>query len=91
MMTAMQAMALGIGGDQHTLTRIDQRTCEGGKTAGSRVAREQVCGTHGLVVSGRMVFGKIIGPIHDAGPPEDVILALPCVVAYPIESHVQSF
>ena len=76
MVTAMQAMALGIGGDQHTLTRIDRKTHEGGKTAGGLDTREQVRGTHGLVVRRCMVFGKIIGPISDAGPPEDVILAL---------------
>jgi len=76
MVTAMQAMAPGINGDQHTLTRIDQRTREGGKTAGSLDAREQVCGTHGLVVSRCMVFGKIIGPVSDAGLPENMILAL---------------
>jgi len=76
MMTVMQAMAPGIGRDQHTLTRIDRKTREGGKTAGSLDTREQVRGLHGLVVRRCMVFGKIIGPISDAGPPENVILAL---------------
>ena len=77
MVTAMQAMALGIGGDQHTLTRRDQKTREGGKTADGLDTREQVHGMHGLVVHRCMVFGIIIGPISDAGPPENVILALP--------------
>ena len=91
MMTVMQAMAPDIGGDQHTLTRIDQKTHEGSKTAGSLDAREQVGGAHGLVVSRRMVFGEIVSPISDAGLPEGVELALPCTIAYPIEAHVHSF
>ena len=77
MVTAMQVMALGVCGNQHTLTRMDQKTHEGGKTACSLDTRKQVGGAHGLVVSRRMVFGKIVGPISDAGPPENVILALP--------------
>jgi len=81
----------GISRDQHTLTRIDQKTHEGSKTAGSLDAREQVRGMHGLVVHRGMVFGEIISPISEAGLPEDVILALPCTVTDPIEAHVHSF
>ena len=91
MVTAMQVMAQGVCGYQHTLTRMDQKTHEGGKAACSLDARQQVGGAHGLVVSRRMVLGEIVSPISDARLPEDVILALPCMVAYPIESHVHSF
>jgi len=70
---------------------MDQKTCEGGKAACSLDARHQVGWVHGLMVSRRVVFGEIIGPISDAGPPEDVELALPQTVAYPIETHVHSF
>ncbi len=37
------------------------------------------------------MFGEIIGLISDAGPPEDVELALLQMVMYPIEMHVHSF
>ena len=76
MITAMQGMALGVCGYQHTLTRMDQKAHEGGKAACSLDARQQVGGAHGLVVSRRMVFGEIISPVSDAGLPEGVELAL---------------
>jgi len=91
MITAMQGMAPGVCSYQHTLTRMDRKAREGGKTACSLDAREQVGGAHGLVVSRRMVFGEIVSPISDAGLPEGVELALLQTIADPIEAHVHSF
>jgi len=91
MVNARQVMAPGVCGYQHTLTRMDQKTREGGKTACSLDARKQVGGAHGLVVSRRVVFGEIISPVSDAGPPEGVELALSHTIMEPIEAHVHSF
>ena len=91
MITVMQVMAPGVCGYQHTLTRMDRKTREGGKAACSLDARQQVGWAHGLVVSRCVVFGEIVSLISDAGPPEDVELALPQTIAYPIEARVHSF
>ena len=46
---------------------------------------------HGLMVSGRMVLGKIVGPVSGTGPPEDVEVALARAVAKPVEAHINGF
>ena len=48
----------------------------------------EVGGLHGLMMFGRMVFGKIIGAVCVAGAPEDVELPLTRVVTNPIKPHV---
>ncbi len=80
MVPARQVMALGVCGYQHTLTRMDQKACEGGKTECSLDTREQVGGAYGLVVSRHVMFGEIISPVSDAGLPEGVELALSCTI-----------
>ncbi len=51
----------------------------------------EVGGSHGLMMFGRMVFGKVIGMICVAGAPEDVELPLTRVVTNPIKPHVDGF
>jgi len=48
----------------------------------------EVGGSHGLMMFGRMVFGKIIGAIGVTRAPEDVELTLTGAVTNPIKSHV---
>ena len=47
--------------------------------------------SHGLMMFGRMVFGKIIGAVCVAGAPEDVELPLTRAVTNPVKPHVNGF
>ena len=48
----------------------------------------EVGGLHGLMMFGRMVFGKVIGAIGVTRAPEDVELPLTSAVTNPIKPHV---
>ena len=48
----------------------------------------EVGGSHGLMMFGRMVFGKVIGAIGGTRAPKDVELPLTGAVTNPIKSHV---
>ena len=48
----------------------------------------EVGGSHGLMMFGRMVFGKIIGAIGVTRVPEDVELTLTGAIMNPIKLHV---
>ena len=79
-------------GDQHTLTRMNFGCPREGSIIVSMVGGLlEVGGSHGLMMFGRMVFGKIIGAVCVAGAPEDVELPLTRAVTNPIKSHVNGF
>jgi len=76
-------------GDQHTLTRMNfWWSCEGSIIVAMICRLLEVGGSQGLMMFGRMVFGKIIGMIGVTRAPEDVELTLSGAATNPIKSHV---
>jgi len=85
----VMATALAWLGDQHTLTRMNfWWPHEGSIIVAMLGGLLEVRGPHGLMMFGRMVFGKIISAIGVTRVPENVELTLMGAVMNPIKSHV---